>query len=477
MIIKGYIFSIFYALLCLLFAFVLYKFGVTKKTTRKVVHILVGFEWVILNHFMGDSIHFLAVCLLFLGLLFVSHRKNLIPMISSDGDNAPGTVYYAVAMSIMATLTIFVPEMMLPFGIGVFCTSLGDGFAGFVGQSITTKINKKIYGNKTIFGTLANFTFCLASILALKYSFSIELSILSCVIISIFAAELELFVGRGLDNIAVTLGASFLSFFIINYSRAMDYIIPILLTPLMIAFAYKKKALTKGGIIAAIAVDIIISISLGNAGFCILLAFFVLGIISDKIKNHSKKTEQNKKKASECRSYKQVLANSIVATAMALLFVITSKSVFVIAFTSAFAEALADTFASGFGVFSRKTYDIVRFKPCKKGLSGGVSLLGTLFSLVGAVIIALLSYFLGIISAFDILIVVLCGFFGCVVDSILGSTIQVKYKCQECGEIIEKKEHCNLKTKKHSGISFVDNNVVNLFGTVFSVILSFILYM
>ena len=81
------------------------------------------------------------------------------------------------------------------------------------------------------------------------------------------------------------------------------------------------------------------------------------------------------------------------------------------------------------------------------------------------------------ISAFDILVVVFCGFFGCVVDSILGSTVQVKYKCQECGEIIEKKEHCNLETKKHSGISFVDNNVVNLFGTIFAAILSYILYM
>ena len=108
MIIKGYIFSVFYALICLAFAFVLYKIGVAKTTTRKVVHILVGFEWVILNHFMGAGIHFLAVCLLFLLILMVSYRKNLMPMISSDEDNAPGTVYYAVAMSIMATVTLFV---------------------------------------------------------------------------------------------------------------------------------------------------------------------------------------------------------------------------------------------------------------------------------------------------------------------------------------------------------------------------------
>ena len=477
MITKGYIFSIFYALLCLLLAFVLYKFGVTKKTTRKVVHILVGFEWVILNHFMGASIHFLVVCLSFLVLLFVSHRNNLMPMISSDGDNAPGTVYYAVAMSIMATVTLFIPKMMLPFGIGVFCTSLGDGFAGFIGQSITAKINKKIYGNKTVFGAVANFAFCFASILILKYIFSIDLSILDCVIVALFATEIELCVGRGLDNIAVTLGSAFLTFFILNCSATMDYIVPILLTPLMIAFAYKKKALTIGGIVAAIAIDIVISAALGNAGFLVLLALFVFGIFSDKIKKNSKKTANNEKKTSECRSYKQVLANSVVPTAMALLFAVSSNRIFVVAFACAFAEALSDTFASGFGVFSKKTYDIIGFKPCKNGLSGGVSLLGTLFSVVGASIIAILSSLLGIVSWLEIWIVVLCGFFGCLVDSILGSTVQVKYKCRNCGEIVEKKEHCNLKTEKHSGISFVDNNVVNLFGTIFATILSYILYM
>ena len=43
MIFKGYLFSVLYALICLLFAFMLYKVGVEKKITRKIVHILVGF--------------------------------------------------------------------------------------------------------------------------------------------------------------------------------------------------------------------------------------------------------------------------------------------------------------------------------------------------------------------------------------------------------------------------------------------------
>ena len=59
-----------------------------------------------------------------------------MPMISSDSDNAPGTVYYALAMTGVSLVGCFIPEVMLPFGIGVMCTSIGDGFAGVIGQLI-----------------------------------------------------------------------------------------------------------------------------------------------------------------------------------------------------------------------------------------------------------------------------------------------------------------------------------------------------
>ena len=104
MILKGYLFGIGYALVCLLLSLALYKFGLPKKYTRKVVHILVGFEWMILYHFMGAGVHFLAVCIIFLVLLTVAYKGKLMPMISSDSDNAPGTVYYAIAMTGVALL-------------------------------------------------------------------------------------------------------------------------------------------------------------------------------------------------------------------------------------------------------------------------------------------------------------------------------------------------------------------------------------
>lgn len=473
--IKGCIFSAFYALICLVLAYVLYKLGVPKKITRKVVHILIGFEWFILYHFVGAGWQFLLVCLGFTLILLISHRKSLLPMISSDGDNAPGTVYYGIAMSIMALITLFVPSMILPFGIGVCCTSLGDGFAGLIGQCVNTKWNIKIYKSKSIVGTLTNFIVCFVSALLFSRVFELPLSVWHCLGISFLATQLELFTGHGLDNVTITLGTSALAFLFINLQGSGNYILPILLTPLIIVFAQEKKALTTGGIIAAVLVDIAVSLTLGNLGFSLLLAFFVGGIITDKIKKQRKKAGQNSKKKSECRNHIQVLANSLPAVVCSVIYFFTGERALLVAFVAAFCEALADTSASGVGALSPAAFDPFRMRKCKVGLSGGMSVIGTFASLVGSVIIALIALALGGINFVEAVIAAFAGFMGGIFDSFLGSLLQAKYKCAICGEVVEKREHCSSETQKISGFSFVTNDLVNLQGTLFAAVLALII--
>ena len=92
MVLLGYLSGAAYGAVCLLIALIAYRLGLPKKYTRKIVHVLVGFEWVILNAFFGSSVHFLIVCLGFTLMLLVSYGRRLLPMISSENENAPGTV-------------------------------------------------------------------------------------------------------------------------------------------------------------------------------------------------------------------------------------------------------------------------------------------------------------------------------------------------------------------------------------------------
>ena len=476
MILKGYIFSILYAVLCVLGALVLYKLGVPKKYTRKFVHILVGFEWVILYVFMGaGSPHFLAVCLICLLALTLEYKLKFVPAMSSDGDNAPGTVYYAVAMSIMATAMLFLPDMIYAFGIGVFCTSIGDGMAGVIGQAIT-KHNPRIYGTKSLFGTLANFLICFAVPFVFDIIFDLDLSVWECLAIAAFAVEIELFCGLGLDNIVLTLGSAALAYAFSSLPWINNYIVPILLTPLIIAFAYKKQALTLGGIFAAIFLDIAISVSLGNFGFLTLLTFFLGSIVVDKFKKWYKKTKQNDEtsheKRGECRDAVQVFSNGLVACIAAILYLNTHNRLFLIAFVASLSEAFADTVASGVGVAAKRVFDPFRFEKCDHGISGGMSLVGTLSSLLASLLVALVPLAFGKINLVELAIITGAGFLGAVFDSFLGSIFQIKYKCPICSRIIEREEHCGAKSEKYRGFTPVTNDVVNFLSTVFAAVIA-----
>lgn len=471
---KGYIFAVAYAAICVALAMVLYKFGVPKKYTRKVTHILVGFEWVILYHFMGTGIHFLLVCLGVTAILLLTHIKKLIPAMSSDAENAPGTVYYGVAMSVMAIIMQFLPEVAVPFGIGVFCTSFGDGFAGVVGQSVK-RFNPKIFGKKSLLGSLANLAFSFGSAFIISEIYSFPLRWYHCLFIGILSVGLELIGGYGLDNILITVGTAMLAYGFVYSDWLMNVIIPIILTPFVIVLVKEKKALTSVGLAVAMVLDLIISITLGNFGFTLLLSFLALSIVIDKIKKLKKKSDTITKKG-DCRDEIQVIANGLIPMVMALLYSSTGNHAFIVGYIAALAEAFGDTAGSGFGVFSRGTFDVFKMKKCECGISGGMSVVGTLSSLVGAILFSLIALAFGVADIFIVIIAAGAAFLGTVFDSFLGSVFQIKYRCKTCGMLVEREEHCGKRTVRESGFSFFDNDVVNLFSGAFAAILAALIY-
>lgn len=477
MILQGYLWGILYGVFCLLLALVAYKLGMPKKYTRKLVHILVGFEWLILYHFMGAGLHLLAVCLGFTALLLVSYFAKLLPMISSDGDNSPGTVYYGVAMSAMALCCVFFENMMLPFGIAVFATSLGDGLAGVLGQAIT-RHNPKIYREKTLIGFLSNLVICFAVALTMSSVFTIGLRWWQCAAIALVAAGVELISTRGLDNIFLPASVFLLSTFLIEFADASSYLIPIILTPYVLAAVNATKALTGAATVAALFLDVTVSVALGNMGFIILFIFLFGSVIIDKFKKkYRRDILKEEVKGSGGRDVMQVLANGGVPFLVAAFYILRNSHLLIVAYVAAVAEAFADTAASGVGIFAPGAFDLFRMKKCKKGMSGGMSWLGTAAALIAAVLVALVAFLFGKITAIELAIAAAAAFIGAIVDSALGSLLQVKYRCPVCGELTEKETHCQVSTSRVSGIPLVDNDVVNAASSASAAIIASIIYL
>ena len=474
MIATGYLLGFGYGVLCLLAAFLLSRLGVKKAITRKLVHIFIGFEWVILYAFHGATYHFLIVCLCFLALLIVAYKKRLLQMISSDGDNAPGTVYYAVSMSLMALASLIDQRFILPFGLAVFVTSLGDGFAGLIG-GLVKKHNPKIYKQKTLVGAIANFVLSTATALAFMMIFEdMGLTPTLCLVIGALSVGIELISGFGLDNITLPLlVATFTYISTAFYAETIKYFLPIALTPLIISFVVERKNLTRGGTIAAIFLDITVSISLGNLGFLLLLAFLVLGILTDKLKR--KNTECKAEKSSH-RDASQVLANGLVPIVCAAIYFAIGERAFLLAFVAALAEALGDTAASSLGSYSKSTFDLFKFRKCEQGISGGVSLIGTLSAVIFSAVIPFIALAFSLISLTEMLSVTAIAILGVFFDSFLGSLLQAKYICTVCDSLTEKREHCGTPTELVSGIRFIRNDTVNALATIFTATVAMVFY-
>ena len=265
-----------------------------------------------------------------------------------------------------------------------------------------------------------------------------------------------------------------------------DFIIGLALSFFISYAAYKKESLSISGIILATVYGAGLYLFGGLYFFLAMISFF----ISSSLLSHFKKTKKSKYEdgngKSGKRDYTQVIANGFPSFLFGLLYYLMGNHLYILGFSTALAAANADTWASEIGLLSKKNpISIITWKPIEKGLSGGISLLGTLASLAGSAFISFISL-VGYIIRFgfkDYLLVyfflsILGGFLGSIIDSILGATVQAKYKRTDSRDITEKRYTKGIKNVIYSGISFVDNNFVNLSsGLLSSVIITWFYYL
>ncbi len=148
----------------------------------------------------------------------------------------------------------------------------------------------------------------------------------------------------------------------------------------------------------------------------------------------------------------------------------TKNDVYILASFASVAVSFADTISSDIGIyFKHKTYDITTMRPIKVGLSGGISLVGTLAGLVGSLIFAFLVGYIFNLDVKESIIIAIAGSSGMFLDSILGSLWQAKY--EQNNDITEEKTSTNILIK---GISWLNNDGVNLLAN--AIVVGFIFW-
>lgn len=161
----------------------------------------------------------------------------------------------------------------------------------------------------------------------------------------------------------------------------------------------------------------------------------------------------------------QVFANGGVAALCALLAL--ADPAFIPAFAGAVAAAAADTWSSEIGARSATPPRLITtWARVPPGVSGGVTLAGTTGGLAGACVLAVAALLLGLVAVPGALWVALAGALGMTADSLLGATLQGRWRCAGCGAAVETASHCGVPAAPLRGISWLTNDAVNAAATL-----------
>ena len=222
-----------------------------------------------------------------------------------------------------------------------------------------------------------------------------------------------------------------------------------------------------GSIAAAVLATLIFGFGSFKWGIPLFSFFLFSSILSNTRKKRNPIVDEHFEKSST-RDHRQVLANGGLGGILILLFVINPKEIYYILYVSALAAVCADTWATEIGTFVKaKTYNIINWTPVDQGISGGISLIGTLGAVAGSTFLTLSALpWLYNFPVSLIILIILAGIIGSLIDSVFGATIQVQYRCSICNIQTEKKTHCNNNNLRLSGNRYVNNDAVNFIGSL-----------
>ncbi len=220
------------------------------------------------------------------------------------------------------------------------------------------------------------------------------------------------------------------------------------------------NALTVSGMLGAWAMGMLIFLAGGWAWIWPMIAFFILSSALTRIKHRS-----NRLPDTGGRNLVQVFANGGIPLLVAAAYGLWPIDGLYLIFLAALAGSTADTWGTEIGSWSRRQpRDIVTWQVVEPGTSGGVTFLGTTGSLLGAAALGGVGYGLQPerIGLHGWLAITLIGFLAALVDSLLGATLQARYRTVATGEISEHRPPADQRAVVHRGWGWLDNNGVNL---------------
>ncbi len=251
--------------------------------------------------------------------------------------------------------------------------------------------------------------------------------------------------------------------------------------------AYRRAALSRSGVAGAILTGTLIYGCGGWVWGTLLITFFVLSTLISKYRERTKEQLAEKFAKGSRRDLGQALANGGAGTIFAVAHAFAPHPLLFAAFVGAIATVNADTWATELGVLNRRPPRLITTgRPVEPGTSGGISLLGTTATLVGALAIGAAALLYALIdgrfggeglavagiaaparSGWLLTVAALGGLAGSLCDSLLGATVQAIYYSPSRQKETERAVDPNgTPNRPVRGWQWLDNDWVNFISSL-----------
>jgi uncharacterized protein (TIGR00297 family) len=221
--------------------------------------------------------------------------------------------------------------------------------------------------------------------------------------------------------------------------------VQVLVVAVLAVAAVRKRLLNVSGAFSAFLIGTTIIVTTNLLWLLLLMSLLVLAGVATRTKYEEKAARGTGEAREGVRRTRNVLANGLVPTGIALLHgpidALVGTGASSLIFVGSVAAAAADTLASEFGGLSDRTILITTGKRVPPGTDGGISLAGQVAALLGSFLVAGIGIVLLQLSrtlsaqptppelaAGAFVTAGLAGFLGCQMDSLLGATLEVRGK-------------------------------------------------
>lgn len=463
------------------------RFHGSEEFSRKFIHILTGILVALSPFFLNHRGPIVAVALVFAVINWISVQKGWLKGMHDLHRRTYGTVYYPLSFVVLALLLWHSHTLILI--TAMLLLSISDAAAALVGENLSHPHlyhvgpdRKSLEGSAAMFFTSLAIT---AAALALGGRPAGEVAWFSLLAAAI-ATVCEALSYQGSDNLTVPLGSALVLHYLLTHSQAdaAVFTLGVFMAAVVALLSYRFRFLSTSGATATFLLGTVV-FGIGRWPFTVpILTFFILSSLLSKLGGERKKRLSGMIEKGGARDAWQVIANGGLGGLLLVCGYIWPHPVWFLLFAASLAAATADTWGTEIGTLSqRDPRSIVSFKPVPAGTSGGISVIGTLGSAMGSLVLAGVSWLAAphhspsLLGGREFLLLFGAGLAASLFDSLLGATLQARFRCPVCHKETEKRHHCGGQaTDFTGGLRWMNNDRVNIAAAVFAILVVYALY-